>query len=208
MTSQKKPPLTEMVYDILPERMARIPEEKLSEAQRAAIADLTSSRGGVRGSFIALVRCPELMEKVQKMGAYVRFNASLDLRINRVASLLTTRHWSNQFEWYGNTGLALKAGLRAEIIEAIGEGRRPSGMAEDEAIAYDFVTEALVNKSVSDPTYARAVGAFGEAGVLDMLGIVGYYGMLALVMNVVRTPVPDGSPLPLQPLPQVVKPRG
>jgi len=206
MASDKKH-AGEMSYDILPERMPQIPEDQLTDAQRAALAAISASRGGVRGSFVALVRAPELMDRIQKLGAYVRFEASLDLRVNRVASLLTTRHYSNQFEWAGNTGLALQAGLSADIIEAIGDGRRPSNMAEDEEVAYDFTTESLVNKSVSDHTYARAVRQFGERGVLDMLGIISYYGLLALIMNVVRTPVPDGGPLPLAPMPQVIKPR-
>ena len=206
MTTEKAP-ATSMTYDILPERMPQIPEDQLSDEQRAVLGELAASRGGVRGSFVALVRAPKLMDRIQKMGAYVRFEASLDLRVNRVASLLTTRHYSNQFEWSGNTVLALQAGLRADIIEAIGDGRRPTGMAGDEEVAYDFTTEALTNKSVCDVTYERAVHQFGEAGVLDLLAIINYYGGLALIMNVVRTPVPGGKPLPLAPMPQVVRPR-
>lgn len=206
MATEKKP-VTEMTYDILPERMPQLADHQFTDAQRAAMEKLSASRGSVRGSFVALVRCPELMDRIQNLGAYVRFQASLELRVNRVASLLTTRHYSNQFEWAGNVPLAIQAGLRPEIIEAIGEGRRPTGMAADEEVAYDFTTEALVNKSVCDATYARAVGQFGETGVLDMLGIISYYGMLALIMNVVRTPVPGNGPLPLAPMPQVIKPR-
>jgi len=202
----EKTALKEMICDVLPERMPEIPANQLNDKQRAAIAALSASRGGVRGSFVALVRCPELMERVQQMGAYIRFSATLDLRVNRVASLLTSRHWSSQYEWAGNTGLALDAGLRQEIIDAIGEGRRPVNMQEDEETAYDFTTEALTNKSVSDSTYERAVEKFGEEGVIDLLGIIGYYGMLALVMNVVRTPIPSGKPL-LTPFPQGLKPR-
>ena len=89
MTTEKAP-ATSMVYDILPERMPQIPEEQLSDEQRAVLAELAASRGSVRGSFVALVRAPKLMDRMQKMGAYVRFEASLDLRVNRVASLLTT----------------------------------------------------------------------------------------------------------------------
>ena len=206
MTTEKAP-ATSMTYDILPERMPQIPEDQLSDEQRAVLAELAASRGGVRGSFVALVRAPKLMDRIQKMGAYVRFEASLDLRVNRVASLLTTRHYSNQFEWAGNTILALQAGLKQHIIDAIGDGRRPTDMAGDEEVAYDFTTEALTNKSVCDVTYERAVRQFGEAGVLDLLAIINYYGGLALIMNVVRTPVPGGKPLPLAPMPQVVRPR-
>ena len=206
MTKESAGPVTDMSYAVLPERMPEIPQDKLNEEQRAVVAALVASRGGLKGSFKALVRSPQLMDRIQKLGAFVRFEASLDLRVNRVASLLTTRHWSNQYEWSGNTVLAREAGLSAEIINAIGEGRRPEQMAADEEAAYDFVTELLANKGVSDRTYTRAVEKFGEHGVIDMLGIVGYYGLLAMVMNAVRTPVVNGSPMPLAPMPQQLRP--
>jgi len=96
--------------------------------------------------------------------------------------------------------------LKPAVAEAIAEGRRPAGMAEDEEIVYDFLTELLVNKSVCDATYERALRRFGEQGVIDIIGISGYYGLLAMVMNVARTAVPEGNPLPLAPLPQQILP--
>lgn len=200
-------PATEMIMDILPERMPMVPESQLSDEQRAVLADLTRSRGGVRGPFGALIRNPRLVDNMQKLGGYIRFGASLELRVNRVASLLTTRHYGNQYEWATNVPLAQQAGLSQHIIDAIGEGRRPTGMAADEEVAYDFATEALTHKSVCDITYGRAVKQFGESGVIDMLAVIGYYGFLALVMNVTRTAVPDGKPLPLAPMPLMAKPR-
>ena len=199
--------MSERVCEIFPTRMPPIPQEQLSNEQRRALEGLASSRGGVNGAFVAWARCPELMDRVQNLGAYVRFNATLDMRVNYLASLLTARHWGSQYQWHGNARRAAEAGLRTEIIEAVSEGRRPTGMAEDEEVAYDFSTEALTNKSVSDPTYTRAVKMFGEAGVIDLLGVIGYFGLIGLVMNVVRTPIPDGGPLPLVPFPQAVKVR-
>jgi 4-carboxymuconolactone decarboxylase len=196
----------EMRYTVLPERMPAIPPEKMSDAQRKAVADLVATRGVLKGPFMAIMRCPDLMDRIQRVGEYIRYKGALDLRINRMAGLMMTRYWSNQYEWHGNIPYALKAGLDPAIIQAIGEGRRPASMADDETIVHEFMTELLTNKSVSDPTYERAVAKFGEDGIIELLGIVGYYGMLAMIMNVVRTPVPDGDPLSLAPMPEQIKP--
>ena len=117
------------------------------------------------------------------------------------APIIAARHYAQQFEWWAHYKQALEAGLKKEIGDAVGEGRRPSGMAEDEEILYDFLTEALKNNGVCDTTYARAVKKYGEQGVIDILAVAGYYGLLALVMNVARTPVPEGHALPLPALP-------
>jgi len=197
--------LGEVTFEILPTRMPPIPDASLSEKQRQALEALTTSRGGVRGSFVAWARCPELMERVQNLGAYVRFQATLNIRVNYLVSLLTARYWGSQYQWHSNSRRAAEAGLAAEIIEAISEGRRPNTMAEDEGVAYDFAVEALNNKSVSDDTYETSIRLFGEEGVIDLLGIIGYFGLLGLAMNVIRTPVPRAEPMPLAPFPQAVK---
>ncbi len=88
---------------------------------------------------------------------------------------------------------AMKAGLKREIADAIADGRRPAGMAEDEEAAYDLATEILRLKRVSDATYGRAVAKFGEQGVIDLLGVVGYYNFLAIVMNTTRTALPANA---------------
>jgi 4-carboxymuconolactone decarboxylase len=141
------------------------------------------------------------MNRVQKVGEYIRFVCPLDKRLNELAAIIAARHWNQQFEWWAHYRQALEAGLKREIADAIGEGRRPTGMAEDEEIVYDLLTEALVNKGASDATYARAVKKFGEQGLIDIVGIAGYYLLLAMVMNVTRTAVPEGPALPLPPLP-------
>lgn len=200
-------PAAEMRYAVLPERMPAIAPEKLSDEQKRVAAELAASRGSVRGPFVAMLRSPALLERMQKVGEYVRFRSKLDLRINRLAGLLVTRHWTNQYGWHGHIPHALKAGLKPEIIAAIGEGRRPAAMADDETIAYDFVSELYASKSVSDPTYASAVAKFGEQGVIDLLAVVGYYATNAMIMNVVRTPPPDGAPLASTPMPQQLRPQ-
>jgi len=185
-----------------PERMPRIPPEKMTEAQKKAAAELAAGpRGGLRGPFIVLLRSPGLMNPVQKVGEYIRFNCPLDRRVMEFATLIAARHWTQQYEWQAHYEHAMKAGLNPATADAIGEGRRPAGMKEDEEIVHDLLTEVLHNKSVCDATYARAVAKFGEAGVVDLVGLAGYYAMLAMIMNVARTALPAGKSPMLKPFP-------
>jgi len=192
---------------IAPERMPAIPADKMTAAQKQAAAALAAGpRGDVKGPFVSLLRSPDFMDRVQRVGEYIRFRCPLDKRINEMAAAITARHWTQQFEWWAHARQALEAGLKPAIAEAIAEGRRPAGMAEDEEIVYDFLTELLVNKGVCDTTYERALRKFGDQGVIDIIGISGYYGLLAMVMNVTRTAVPEGNPLPLAALPLQTRP--
>jgi 4-carboxymuconolactone decarboxylase len=176
------------------ERMARIAPENMTEAQRAAAAELASGpRGEVRGPFNVLLRSPELMSPVQKVGEYLRFRCALDRRIAEMATLIAARHWTQIYEWNAHHPLALKAGLKPGIAQAIAEGRRPTGMAQDEEVVYDVLAEALHNKSVSDVTYERGIKQFGEQNLVDLLAIAGYYALLAMLLNVARTPLPEGK---------------
>ncbi len=189
-------------YDIAPERMPVIPDDKMSAAQKKAAAELVAGpRKEIKGPFVPLMRSPEFMSRLQKVGEYIRFICPIDKRINTFAGMITARHWNQQFVWWAQHEQALQAGLQPAIGEAVRDGRRPTGMAEDEEIVYDLLTEVFNNKGVSDPTYARAVAKFGEQGIIDLLGVAGYYSVLAMVMNVARTTVPEGPPLPLSPLP-------
>jgi 4-carboxymuconolactone decarboxylase len=175
------------------DRMPRIAPENMTEAQRKAAAELAAGpRGEVRGPFNVLLRSPELMSPVQKVGEYLRFRCQLDRRIAEMATLIAARHWTQLYEWQAHHPLALKAGLRPEIAQAIAEGRRPVGMAKDEDVVYDLLTEALQNRSVSDATYERGIEQFGEQNLVDLLAIAGYYAMLAMMLNVARTPLPEG----------------
>jgi len=176
------------------ERMGHIAPETMTEAQRKAAAELAAGpRGEVRGPFNVLLRSPELMSPLQKVGEYLRFRCQLDRRIAEMATLIAARHWTQNYEWSAHHPLALNAGLKAEVAQAIAEGRRPTGMAQDEEIVYDALTEALNNKSVSDATYQRAVKHFGEQNLVDLMAIAGYYALLALLLNVARTPLPEGK---------------
>jgi 4-carboxymuconolactone decarboxylase len=179
--------------------MPPIPADKLTEAQKKAAEVFAEGRGyAVRGPFVPLIRSPEVMLRAKAMGDYLRFKSVLPPRINEMVIIITAREWTQNYEWNSHQPAALKAGLRPEIADAIADGRRPTGMAEDEEIAYDMATEILRLKRVSDATYARAVAKFGEQGVIDLLGVVGYYNFLAIVLNATRTPMPEGVPEPLK----------
>ncbi len=192
---------------VAPERMPEIPPERMTEAQKKAAAELSKGpRGSVRGPFVSIMRSPGFMDPCQKLGAYVRFDCPLDMRIREMAALMGARHFTQQYEWFVHVPHAVKSGLAPSIIDAIRDGYRPSRMARDEEVVYEVMTELLNNKGVSDPTYQKALDQFGEPGIVDLVGTAGYYIMIGLIMNVSRTAIPDGEPLPLAPLPDQVVP--
>src|ERR1700741_3314074 len=151
------------------ERMPQIPLEKMTPAQRTvAEAIMSGPRGGMRGPFNAWLRSPELADRLQKVGEYVRFNTSLDKRLNEMAILITAQAWGSQYEWYAHAPLALKAGLDSAVVAAIGAGKKPDNMKDDEAIVWEFTTQLRRDHSVDDPTYAKALEKLGETGIADL----------------------------------------
>src|SRR5499426_3186549 len=185
------------------DRMPPIPADKLTDAQKRAAEAFAEGRGyAIRGPFVPLIRSPEVMLRAKAMGDYLRFKSVLGPRLNEMVILITAREWSQQYEWQAHHTIALKEGLRREITDAIADGRRPTGMADDEEAAYDIATEILRLKRVSDPTYQRAVAKFGEQGVIDLLGVTGYYTFLAIVMNATRTGLPENVAEPLRRFPE------
>jgi 4-carboxymuconolactone decarboxylase len=185
------------------DRMPPIPADKMTEAQRKAAETFAEGRGyQIRGPFVPLIRSPEVMLRAKAMSDYLRFESVIEPRINEMAIIITAREWTQQYVWQAHYPAALKAGLRREIADAIADGRRPAGMAEDEEIAYETAIEILRLKRVSDATYARAMQKFGEQGVIDLLGVIGYYNFLAIVMNTTRTALPAGMPEPLRRYPE------
>jgi 4-carboxymuconolactone decarboxylase len=183
-----------------PERFSELDEASLSDEQRRVRADiLAGPRAGMRGPFKALLRSPGLFDTAQKLGAHIRFRSSLPRALNELAILLTARHWTAQFEWYAHHKLALEAGLPRTVAAAIAEGRRPEGMSEEAAAVHDFVRSLLGAGAVTDAQFAAVRERFGEVGVVDLIGAVGYYSLVSMVLNVDRLQVPGGE-LPLKPL--------
>jgi 4-carboxymuconolactone decarboxylase len=166
--------------------------------QKKAAEEFAASRGySPRGPFAVMLRSPEVMLRAKAMGDYLRFRNVLPKRVSEMVILITAREWTQHYEWVHHYGFALEAGLVKGIIEAIADGRRPEGMSEAEAAAYDFSIELQRRRSVSDATYARACKHFGEQGIIDIIGLNGYYTFNAMMMNVSRTKVDkiDGEPL-------------
>jgi len=183
------------------DRLPPIPAGALTDAQRRAIEEFKAARSAdVSGPFVPLLRSPEVMSRARAMGDYLRFKSALPPRLSEFVILLVSRRWTQQYEWNAHQPLALKAGLSADVVAAIAEGRRPNAMAADEDALYALVDEVHRNQSVSDATYAKAVASVGEQGVIDTLGIAGYYTLLAMVMNTARTPLPAGAKPELAPL--------
>ena len=180
------------------DRMPPIPADKLTDAQKKAIEEFKAARSAeLSGPFIPLLRSPEVMTRARAMGDYLRYRSVLPPRLSELVILMTSRQWTQNYEWNAHEAIARQQGLSADVIKAISEGRRPERMAEDEAILYTFFDELARNRSVSDATYERAVAKFGEQGVIDTLGIVGYYSLLAMVLNTARTPAkPMLTPFP------------
>ena len=176
----------------------KLAESDLDPAQLKVYKELMAGpRGGVRGPFNALLRSPVLADRVQKLGEFLRFESSIPARLNEFAILITARHWNAQYEWFAHYPHAMKGGLKPEIAADLAQGKRPANMQEDEAIVYDFCKELHENKVVSDKTLTAAFAKFGERGVVDLIGVCGYYTLVSMVLNIDNQPLPDGTPLPL-----------
>jgi len=176
------------------------PERLTPEQKRVADSIAGGPRGGLRGPFPAMLRSPEVADRFQRVGEYLRFNSSIPKDLNEFAILITAREWSAQYEWYAHHILAMKAGLPAALAEAVAEGRRPEGMSDDQRIVYEFCTELHRTRFVSDATYAATKERFGEQGVIDLIAVSGYYVAVAMTLNVAQVPLPPGVPVPLKPL--------
>jgi 4-carboxymuconolactone decarboxylase len=178
-------------------RLAPIDLEKLSAEQRAvADAILAGPRGGLRGPFEPWLRSPSFADPAQKLGEQVRFRSSLPEDLKELAIIITGAHWKAQFEFWAHARMARAAGIAPEAVDAIRTGKRPPLASDRERVVYDFVTEYLRTNRVSDQTYAGAMATLGERGVVDLVGVVGYYGLVSMTLNVFEIDVPDGEQKP------------
>jgi len=175
---------------------------EMSTAQKSAADEFMARRGyPVLGPFCVMLRSPEVMLRAADLGRYLRYQSALPPRVKELVILVTAREWTQQFEWAHHYKYAMEAGLAPDIIDAIADGRRPEAMSQGEAAAYDFSIELHHRRGVSDATYARALALFGEQGIVDLTGINGYYSLLAMMMNVARTPSDSAEVKPLERFP-------
>jgi len=162
---------------------------------------LAGERGGLGGPFNVLLRSPEMGDQAQKLGAQLRFHSSLPDKLRELAIIMTARSWNADYEWYAHKRLALQVGLSPSIVDAIAAGKRPASMQPDVEAVYDFGSELLKNKQVSDRTFQAAVNKLGERGVVDLTSLMGYYHMVSMLLNIDRYPLPEGVKPELKPLP-------
>jgi 4-carboxymuconolactone decarboxylase len=176
-------------FDEGPDRLPPIPAERWTDGQRKqAEAMIAGPRGAVLAPFIPLMRSPELMGHVQRIGEYLRFRSAIGARLTELAILVTAAEWQQAVEWAIHAPIAEREGVAPETIAALSRRERPPRLADDEAAVYEVCIELHRDRRVSDATWACAIAQFGEAGVVDLIGINGYYALLAMVMNAARTP--------------------
>lgn len=183
------------------DRFPPLTYQQMTPAQKKMLENLVNGpRRGAAGPFNVLLRSPEMGDLAQAFGASMRFNSSIPSRLNEMAIIITARHWTSHYEWYAHRRAAATAGLSEAIITSIAEGRRPAMMQPDEQTVYEFCTELLTTKQVSDRTFTAAKDRFGERGVVDLLGVMGYYQFVSMLLNTDRYPLPAGVQPELKPL--------
>jgi 4-carboxymuconolactone decarboxylase len=180
------------------DRLPPIPPEQWTSAQRDAAQDIVNGpRGGLYGPFVPLLRSPELMGHAQRMGEYLRYRSAVGVRLSELVILVVAREWNQQVEWAIHAPIARQVGIGADVIGAIARRERPAAMPVDEAVVVDFCMELQRDKRVSDRIYGEALALFGEQGVVDLMGLNGYYTFLAMLMNTAQTAVPPSEAAPL-----------
>jgi 4-carboxymuconolactone decarboxylase len=183
-------------------KMPRFPQltlDQLSETQKPLGAQVMKvSSVGIGGPYNLLLRSPVLGQRLFDLFDYVRWNTSIDLRLNEFAILIVGRQWRSQVEWFAHVPIALKAGLSPDIIAELKASKRPSKMAEDEAVVYDFVTELTTTHRVSDETFARARKPFSDQQIVDLTAVAGNYVMVAMILAMAEQTVPPGKEEPFK----------
>ena len=170
--------------------------DDLSERQRELAARIAGKRGQVRGPFLVWLQSPELCDRVEALGAFVRFDCSLSEKLREFSILITARFWDAQHSWNAHVDKAVAAGMSTATLRAIAEGRTPEFEAEDERIFYQFCIEVLEQHFVSDATFAEAQKQFGNQGVVDIIGCLGNFSMLAMCLNTFQVDLDPNRPPP------------
>lgn len=182
------------------DRLPPLPPDQWTEAQRRSAQEvIRGPRGALISPFVPLLRSPELMDHAQRMGEYLRYRSAIGQRLSELAILVAARQWTQQVEWAIHVPIALREGITPATVEAIAQGQRPADMRDDEALVHDFCVALHQKQVIPDSLWQRAVQRFGEQGVVDLIGVNGYYTFLAMVMNAACTAVPASSVAALPP---------
>jgi 4-carboxymuconolactone decarboxylase len=180
-------------------RLPALSEEALNARQRQLLQSIRSGpRGKVSlgGPFGVYLHAPDFGELTQELGAFCRYKTALPPRLSEFSILVTARYWRAQYEWNAHAAIAEKAGVKASAIAALKAGRIPEQAPKDERALHAFILELYKTKRVSDRTYARVHALLGDAGMVEFIGILGYYSLVAMTLNVFRVPLPAGATLP------------
>jgi 4-carboxymuconolactone decarboxylase len=180
-------------------RFPQLTLDQLNEAQKPLGEQIMKvSSVGIGGPYNPLMRSPVLGQRLFDLFHYLRWETSVPAKLNEFAILIIGRQWRSQVEWFAHAPLAAKAGLKPDIIAELKEGKRPAGMADDEALVYDFVTELITTQKVSDETFARARKAFNDQQIVDLTAVAGNYVMVAMVLAMAEETVPPGKEPPFK----------
>ncbi|GAB7535770.1 carboxymuconolactone decarboxylase family protein [Burkholderia sp. 3C] len=176
-------------------RIADLDPQNMSPKQRAVYDAIASGpRKGVRGPLAVWLHRPELAQHAQALGRYCRYETSLEPRLSELAILTIARVWGSEYEWYAHKPIALEAGVEPDVVEAIRAHRSPVFSHADEAALHALIVELHRTREVSQPIYDAAVKHLGEAGVIDLIGVCGYYTLISMTINVFGVRPPDGTP--------------
>ncbi len=180
-------------------RFPQLTMEQLSDAQKPLGEQIMKvSSVGLGGPYNPMIRSPVLGQRLYDLFYYLRWQTSVPTKLNEFAILIIGRQWKSQVEWFAHAPLAAKAGLNTEIIAELKAGKRPSNMAEDEAVVYDFVTELTTTQKVADETYARAKKVFNDQQIVDLTAVAGNYVMVAMMLAMAEETVPPGKEPPFK----------
>jgi 4-carboxymuconolactone decarboxylase len=175
-------------------RVRDLSADEMSVAQQAVAAEAASGkRGRVPAPLRAWLHSPELGRRAQKLGEFIRYDTSLPPQLSELAILVTARHWTSHYEWYAHKRDALKAGIDPGIIEMIARREEPGFPDPRAKLVHDYVKTVLATSRVPDALHAAALELLGEQGVVELVGIVGYYSLVALTLNAFEIGLPAGE---------------
>jgi 4-carboxymuconolactone decarboxylase len=181
-------------------RLPLLPEEQLTTEQRALLNSIRSGPRGasvqIRGPFAVFLHAPAYGQLAQTLGGYLRYQTGVAPRLSEFAILCTSRLWRAQYEWFAHEPQAERAGVKPATIRDLHAGRVPKSAPKDERAIYNFIHELYKTRRVSDKTYKRVQAVLGDAATVELVGILGYYVMIAMILNVYRMMPPEDTALP------------